>query len=93
VDDGVERTVLCAGPYSALERWTAGGWTGRLDRARSLLFPAALGDLRIQGPADVLIGYVPDLERDVRAPLSVGGHGPTAAAALGEVLGPPNASG
>lgn len=84
--DGLERTVLCAGPYFALERRTAaataplvhtfstariltnagapvtvtsGGWTGRLDRARTLLLPAVLGEVRIQGPADVLIGYVP----------------------------------
>ncbi|MDN0199812.1 type I phosphomannose isomerase catalytic subunit [Streptomyces sp. S.PNR 29] len=120
VDDGVERTVLCAGPYFALERWTAGtaaplvhtfstalilsnagapvtvtsgGWSGRLDRARTLLLPAVLGDLRIQGPADVLIGYVPDLEHDVRAPLLAAGHGPAAIAALGEGLGPGNAPG
>ncbi|SOR78432.1 MULTISPECIES: type I phosphomannose isomerase catalytic subunit [Streptomyces] len=39
---------------------TSGPWTGRLDRARTLLLPAALGEVRVQGPADVLIGYVPD---------------------------------
>ncbi|MGW0609395.1 type I phosphomannose isomerase catalytic subunit [Streptomyces sp. NPDC002788] len=67
---------------------TAGPWTGRLDRARTLLLPAALGEVRIQGPADVLIGYVPDLDRDIRAPLLAAGHGPAAIAALGEGLDP-----
>ncbi|MFG2352093.1 type I phosphomannose isomerase catalytic subunit [Streptomyces sp. NPDC048521] len=110
VEDTVVRTVLCAGPYFALERWTAGrtaqvrrafstahilsnagapvtvtsgGWTGRLDRARTLLLPAALGAVRVDGPADVLFGYLPDLEADVRAPLAAAGHGPAAIAALG----------
>ncbi|UFR00405.1 class I mannose-6-phosphate isomerase [Streptomyces sp. Go40/10] len=113
VEDSVVRTVLCAGPYFALERWTAGrsarisrafttaqvlsnagapvtvacdGWTGRLDRARTLLLPAALGEVRVAGPADVLFGYVPDLEDDIRAPLTAAGHGPAAIAALGEGL-------
>ncbi|MEV6115309.1 type I phosphomannose isomerase catalytic subunit [Streptomyces sp. NPDC052109] len=112
--DSVVCTVLCAGPYFALERWTAGagapltrsfstaqilsnvgapvavaagGWTGRLDRARTLLLPAALGEVRVDGPADVLFGYVPDLEADVRAPLTAAGHGAAAIAALGEGLG------
>ncbi|MFF5983271.1 type I phosphomannose isomerase catalytic subunit [Streptomyces olindensis] len=115
VDDGVRRTILCAGPYFALERWTAGTtaplactfstariltnagapvtvtcgpWTGRLDRARTLLLPAALGEVRVQGPADLLIGYVPYLDRDIRAPLLAAGHGPAAIAALGEGLDP-----
>ncbi|MFF6878234.1 hypothetical protein ACFY9S_23400 [Streptomyces sp. NPDC012474] len=44
-------------------------WTGLLDRARTLL-PAVLGEIRIQGPADVLIGYAPDPEHDIRAPSS-----------------------
>ncbi|GAA2237075.1 type I phosphomannose isomerase catalytic subunit [Streptomyces nogalater] len=110
VDDGVERTVLCAGPYFALERWRAGtaaplvhefstamvlsnagapvtvttpGGRERLGRAESLLLPAALGRLRIEGPADVLLGYVPDLPTDIRAPLLAAGHGPAAITALG----------
>ncbi|WP_345663696.1 type I phosphomannose isomerase catalytic subunit [Streptomyces venetus] len=112
-DDGAVRTVLCAGPYFALERWTSGATlrhsfstvriltnagapvtvtsgdrTVRLDRARTLLLPAALGEIHVQGPADVLIGYVPDLDRDIRAPLLAAGHGPAAIAALGEGLGP-----
>lgn len=59
------------------------GWSGLLGHARSLLLPAALGRVRIQGPADVLFGYLPDLERDIRAPLLAAGHGAAAVAALG----------
>ncbi|MEG8278898.1 type I phosphomannose isomerase catalytic subunit [Streptomyces sp. AHA2] len=115
VADGVVRTVLCAGPYFALERWsaaaatplvhrfstvriltnagapvtvTAGSFTGTLERARTLLLPAALEEVRIEGPADVLLGHVPDLERDIRAPLLAAGHGTAAVAALGEGLEP-----
>ncbi|GGY98719.1 type I phosphomannose isomerase catalytic subunit [Streptomyces poonensis] len=110
VDDGVERTVLCAGPHFALERWRAGtaaplahtfttalvlsnagapvtvmtpGGARRLGRAESLLLPAALGGLRIEGPADVLLGHLPDLDRDIRAPLLAAGHGSAAIEALG----------
>lgn len=116
VDDGVERTMLCAGPYFALERWRtgtaaplvrdfstalvlsnaggpvtveSGGQRALLGRARTLLLPAALGGVRIEGPADVLAGYLPDLEHDVRAPLLAAGHGRAAVAALGEGLDGP----
>jgi mannose-6-phosphate isomerase len=40
-----------------------------------VLLPAALGWVESDGPADVLTGYLPDLERDVRAPLLAAGHG------------------
>jgi mannose-6-phosphate isomerase len=119
VDDGVRRTILRAGPYFALERWTAGTqaplrhifstariltnagapvavtsgpWTGTLDRARTLLLPAALGEIRIEGPADVLLGYVPDLDEDIRGPLPTAGHAPAAIAGLGEVPPQPPAA-
>ncbi|MDQ1047196.1 hypothetical protein [Streptomyces sp. V4I2] len=62
--------------------------TERLGCARSLLLPAALGRVRIQGPADVLLGYLPDLEQDIRTPLLAAGHGAAAVAALGECLSP-----
>jgi mannose-6-phosphate isomerase len=115
VDDAVERTVLCVGPYFALERWRAGtaaplvhdfstalvvsnagapvtvesgGRAERLGRARSLLLPAALGRVRVEGPADVLFGYLPDLEQDIRAPLLAAGHGAAAVAALCEGVAP-----
>jgi mannose-6-phosphate isomerase len=61
-----------------------GGWQGQLGRAASLLLPAALGGIVIEGPADVLFGYLPDLERDVRAPLAAAGYGPALVAGLGE---------
>lgn len=60
----------------------AGGPPERLEPARTLLLPAALRETRIDGPADVLIGYLPDLEADVRAPLAAAGHGPQAIAGL-----------
>jgi len=113
--DGVTRVFCCAGPYFALERWTAGNtapmrhrfgtaqivsnlgapvqvttgrWSDRLDRAETLLLPAALGEVEITGPADVVFGYLPDLDRDVRQPLATAGYGPRAVAALGEGIWP-----
>ncbi|MFD5027775.1 class I mannose-6-phosphate isomerase [Streptomyces sp. NPDC058373] len=101
--DGVARVFLTAGPYFALERWTAGtaeplrhsfataqiltnvgapvrvrtgGWSEELGRAETLLLPAACGEVEITGPADVLFGYLPDLDRDVRAPLLEAGCPP-----------------
>lgn len=63
-----------------------GGWQGQLGRAASLLLPAVLGEVAIEGPADVLFGYLPDLERDVRAPLAAAGYAPALIAGLGEGL-------
>ena len=37
--------------------------------------PAALGRVEVRGSADVLTGYLPDPERDVRAPLAAAGYG------------------
>ncbi|UNO43510.1 hypothetical protein [Streptomyces sp. MST-110588] len=58
----------------------------RLGPAETLLLPAALDGVDLHGPADVLLGYLPDLDRDVRAPLLAAGHDPAAIAALGEGL-------
>ncbi|MFK4067857.1 class I mannose-6-phosphate isomerase [Streptomyces sp. NPDC029674] len=55
-------------------RVRAGAWTGDLGRAETLLLPAVCGDVEIGGPADVLFGYLPDLDRDVRAPLLEAGY-------------------
>jgi mannose-6-phosphate isomerase len=115
VGDGVERVLLCAGPYFALERWTAGtvepvrhsfrtaqilsnlgapvrvGYPGgveELGRAQTLLLPAALGSVRIDGPADVLFGHLPDLRRDVLDPLTGAGYPPAVIAGLGADLEP-----
>jgi mannose-6-phosphate isomerase len=111
--EGVQRTVCCAGPHFALDRWRVGsgallscsprgavvlgnagapvrvradGRSYPLGRARTLLLPAALRRVEVTGPADLLAGYLPDLERDVRAPLLAAGYGRAAVAALGEGL-------
>ncbi|WP_433155782.1 class I mannose-6-phosphate isomerase [Actinomadura nitritigenes] len=60
----------------------AGGPPERLEPARTLLLPAALHETRIDGPADVLIGYLTDLETDVRTPLAAAGYGPQLIAGL-----------
>ena len=54
-----------------------------LGAAESLLLPAALGEVRLSGPADLLIGYVPDLRQDIQAPLAAAGYGPAVMADLG----------
>lgn len=63
----------------------AGDWTGRLGRAETRLLPAALGEIAIDGPADLLMGWLPDLERDVRAPLAAAGYGYDTTARLGAI--------
>lgn len=65
--------------------WSGGEET--LGRAESLLLPAAIGDVTISptgAAADLIACYVPDLERDVIAPLRAAGHGDEAIRALGE---------
>ncbi|WP_416520245.1 hypothetical protein [Streptomyces achromogenes] len=57
---------------------TTPGGRERPARAASLLLAAAPGRLRAEGPADVLLGHLPDLDTDVRAPLLAAGHGPPA---------------
>ncbi|MFQ1002329.1 class I mannose-6-phosphate isomerase [Modestobacter sp. SSW1-42] len=63
---------------------TAGQWSEQLGRAQTLLLPACLETVEISGPADVLFGYLPDLDHDVRAPLMAAGFAPHVIAALGE---------
>lgn len=55
-------------------RVRAGAWSEELGRAETLLLPAACREVEITGPADVLFGYLPDLDRDVRAPLLAAGY-------------------
>jgi mannose-6-phosphate isomerase len=50
-------------------------WAEQLERAASLLLPAALREIEIMGPADVFIGYLPNLEHDVYEPLAAAGYG------------------
>jgi mannose-6-phosphate isomerase len=69
------------GPPTAVR---AGPWAGELGRAKSLLLPAALGGVEITGPAEILFGYLPDLDRDIRAPIKAAGHGPELIAGLGD---------
>lgn len=63
----------------------AGGHVEQLGRAETRLLPAALGRVEIDGPADVLMGWLPELDTDVRAPLKSAGYAPEIIARLGEV--------
>ncbi|WP_217144955.1 class I mannose-6-phosphate isomerase [Streptomyces sp. AC627_RSS907] len=64
-------------------RVRTGGWSEELGRAQTLLLPAACAEVEITGPADVLFGYLPDLDRDVRRPLLEAGHPLPLVTALG----------
>lgn len=63
----------------------ANGQCYRLGCGESLLLPAALGKVLFRGPGEILVGYVPDLERDVRAPLRAMGCDARSIALLGDV--------
>jgi mannose-6-phosphate isomerase len=58
----------------------------RLGRAESCVLPAAIGETRIvpDGDASLVACYVPDLERDVVAPLRAAGYVDVEIRALGE---------
>jgi mannose-6-phosphate isomerase len=64
----------------------SGDWAETLHRAETLLVPAILGHIEITGPADVLVGYLPDLERDIAAPLLAAGYAQEVIASLGDVF-------
>ncbi|MDT0611091.1 class I mannose-6-phosphate isomerase [Streptomyces lancefieldiae] len=68
-------------------RVRTGVWSEELGRAESLLLPAACGEVEITGPADVLFGYLPDLDRDVCGPLLEAGYPLPLIAALGAGMG------
>ena len=63
------------------------GGTERLGRAESCILPAAIGEVRVmpEGEASLIACYVPDLERDVVAPLREAGYSSDEIRALGEV--------
>ena len=66
--------------------WSGGEET--LGRAESVLLPAAIGDVTVSPTgetADLIACYLPDLQRDVVAPLRAAGHSDDAIRALGEV--------
>lgn len=67
----------------------SGGYRVPLGAAETVLLPAALGQLEMLGPADVIASYLPDLDRDVRTPLRAAGYGDAAIATLGEGLDGP----
>jgi mannose-6-phosphate isomerase len=59
-----------------------------LGRAESCIVPAAIGEVTITptlGAGDLVVCYVPDIERDVIEPLRVAGHTQDAIRTLGEV--------
>jgi mannose-6-phosphate isomerase len=62
------------------------GGTERLGRAESCVLPAAIGEMRVvpEGEASLIVCYVPDLERDVVAPLRQAGYSDDEIRALGE---------
>ena len=63
------------------------GGTERLERAESCVLPAAIGEVRLvpEGEASLIACFVPDLERDVVAPLREAGFSDEEIRALGEV--------
>jgi mannose-6-phosphate isomerase len=64
-------------------------WSGGetlLERAETVLLPAALGEIMLDGPAELLVGYVPDLIDDIRVPLVSAGYQADAIGALGDVF-------
>ncbi len=67
-------------------RWAGGEQT--LDRATSRILPAAIGEVEITPMAasgDLVVCYVPDLQRDIIDPLRAAGHSDDDIRALGEV--------
>jgi mannose-6-phosphate isomerase len=67
-------------------RWAGGEQI--LDRASSRILPAAIGEVEIAplaGAGDLIVCYVPNLQRDIVAPLRAAGHADEAIRALGEV--------
>jgi mannose-6-phosphate isomerase len=65
------------------------GGSETLGRAESCILPAAIGEVRIvlgaAGEASLVACYVPDLRRDVIAPLREAGYSPEEMRALGEI--------
>lgn len=66
-------------------RVEANGVSVTLGRAESLLLPAALDEVRLHEAGELLIGYVPDLAREVVAPLRQAGYSDEEIARLGDI--------
>ncbi|HZC18721.1 MAG TPA: mannose-6-phosphate isomerase, partial [Rubrobacteraceae bacterium] len=64
-----------------------GGSAETLGRGESCILPAGMGEVEIipEGEASVISCYVPDLERDVVAPLRKAGYSDEEIRTLGEV--------
>jgi mannose-6-phosphate isomerase len=64
-----------------------GGGAEELGRAESCILPAAIGEVRVvpEGEASLIACYVPDLERDVVAPLREASYSDEEIKTLGEV--------
>ncbi len=60
------------------ERWP-------LDRAATCVLPASLGEITFSGEGELLIGYLPDLQHEVIAPLEAQGYDRQAISRLGDV--------
>ncbi|QDY42324.1 class I mannose-6-phosphate isomerase [Candidatus Pantoea soli] len=65
----------------------ANGVSVELGRAESLLLPAALEAVTLREAGELLVGYVPDLAREVIAPLRQAGYDEAAIAQLGDPSG------
>ncbi len=84
-----ERFVTLSNVGDAAVRIEYEGGEERLERAQSSILPASMGEARV-GPeeeASLIACYVPDLERDVVAPLREAGYSDEEIRALGEVAG------
>jgi len=63
------------------------GGTETLERAESCILPAAIGEVRVTpgGESSLIACYIPDLARDIVAPLRAAGHTDDAIRTLGAV--------
>ncbi|HET7036345.1 MAG TPA: type I phosphomannose isomerase catalytic subunit [Thermomicrobiaceae bacterium] len=76
---GTFRLVSCIAGAAELR---AGGTTTTIQHGQTVLLPADLPAGVIDGDATLLVSSIPDLERDVVAPLRRAGHAPEAIARL-----------
>lgn len=65
----------------------ANGVSVSLGRSESLLLPAALEEVTLRDAGELLLGYIPDLEREIIAPLRQAGYDQAAIARLGDLDG------
>ncbi|CCK02614.1 Mannose-6-phosphate isomerase [Cronobacter sakazakii 701] len=66
---------------------TPGNAVMTLERAQSVILPAALGEAEFCGKGELLVSYVPDLAQEIVAPLRAAGYPQTAIDALGDISG------